>query len=82
MQALSAAKSTIVRCLALAVVSELMAGPAGEYLAAVENSNPSPTSARRTQKPLAYSPKVTRCLSQQDWIFLTLPVFRSAAVSI
>ena len=77
-QALGAAKSTIVRLLALTIVGELMAGPAGEYLAAIENSNSSPTSSRRTQKPLSHSPKMTWCLSQQNRVFLcfaSLPIY-------
>ena len=48
MQALGAAKCTIVRFLTLAFVSELMAGSAGEYLAAIENGNATPTSSRGT----------------------------------
>jgi hypothetical protein len=45
---LSTAKGTIMRFFALALVGELMAGPAGEYLAAIENSNSSPTLSRGT----------------------------------
>jgi hypothetical protein len=47
-QTLGAAKSTIVRFLTLALVAELVAGPAGEYLAAIENGNATPTSSRGT----------------------------------
>jgi hypothetical protein len=47
-QALGAAKSTVVRCFALALIGELMADPASEYLPAIKNGNAPPTSSRRT----------------------------------
>ena len=57
--ALGAANGAIMRFFALAIVGELIADSAGEYLATIENGNPSPTSSRRAQKPVPHAAKIS-----------------------